>query len=97
MSFMSMLIAFLITFGVALVLAILILAVSAQGTRHRTRSGFFWDMLAPKNMKRGPYSYRSPGMRNFGLGEWLNAEIEQGKQVHRPRGSRARHTKSHGH
>ena len=92
---MSMLTTFLITFGVVLGLVILILSVRALWARHGTKFEFLTDMLVPK-IKRGSY-IRTPGMRNFGLGDWLNAEIEQGKQVHRPRGSRVRHAKSHEH
>jgi len=100
MSIMSMLMAFLITFGVALVFALLILSVSSQGARHRTKSQLLRDMLIPLSVPpymRGPDGYRSVRIGNLGLGEWLNEEIERGKQVHRPRGSRVSHIKVHEH
>ncbi|SRR6266849_2130697 len=97
MSITGMLIAFLIIFGVALVLALLISYSSSQVTRHRTKSQLLRDMLVPKHVRRGPDGYRSLRFGNLGLGDWVSEEIEQGKQVHRPRSSRIRHTKSHEH
>ncbi len=100
MSIMSMLMAFLITFGVALVIALLILSVSSQGVRHRTKSQLLRDMLVPPSVPpymRRPDGYRSVRIGNLGLGDWLNEEIERGKQVHRPRGSRVRHVNVHEH
>ena len=100
MSFMSMLIAFLITSGVALVFALLIVFTSPRESRHRTKSQLLRDMLVPTYIPpymRSPDGYRSARLGNAGLGEWLNEEIEQGKQIHRPQGSRVRHTKSHQH
>jgi len=100
MSFMSMLIAFLITFGVALVFALLIVFTSPRESRHRTKSQLLRDMLVPPSVPpymRGPDGYRSVRIGNLGLGEWLNEEIERGKQVHRPRGSRVSHIKVHEH
>ena len=97
MSITGMLIAFLITFGVALVFALLISFSSSQVTRHRTKSQLLRDMLVSPYIRRRPDGYLPPNMGNCGLGEWVNEEIERGKQVHRPRGSRIRHTKSHEH
>lgn len=100
MSFTTMLIAFLITFGVALVIALLIVLTSPGENRHRTKSQLLRDMLVPTYIPpymRGPDGNRSARLGNAGLGEWLNEEIERGKQVHRPRGSRIRHTRSHQH
>lgn len=98
MSFMSMLIAFLITFGVALVFALLIAFTSPEESRHRTKSQLLRDMLVspyiPPYM-RNTDGYRSPRLGNAGLGEWLNEEIERGKEVHRPTGSRVHHAKPH--
>ena len=97
MSFMSMLIAFLITFGVALVFALLILSVGGQETRHKTKSQVLRDMFVSPYIRRGPDNMFYTKFGNAGLGEWLNEEIERGKQVHRPRGSRVHHAKSHEH
>ena len=97
MSFMSMLIAFLITLGVALVFALLIVFTNPQESRHRTKSQLLRDMFVSPYIKRRPDEYASPRYGNAGLGEWLNEEIERGKQGHRPQGSRVRHTKSHEH
>jgi hypothetical protein len=100
MSIMTMLIAFLITFGVALVFALLIAFTSPQESRHRTKSQLLREMLVPPSVPpymRSPDGYRSARIGNLGLGEWLNEEIEQGKQAHRPQGSRIRHTKSYHH
>ena len=97
MSFMSMLIVFLIILAVALVFALLILLVSGQGTRQRTKSQLLRDMLVSPYIRRRPDGYISPSLGNAGLGEWLNEEIERGKEVHRPQGSRVHHAKSHEH
>jgi hypothetical protein len=94
---MTMLIAFLITFAVALVFALLIAFTSPQETRHTTKSQLLRDMLVPKHIRRSPGGYRSIRIGNLGLGDWLNEEIEREKHAYRPRGSRVRHMKSHEH
>ena len=100
MSMTFMLIAFLIAFVVALMIALVTVLTSSLDSRHRTRYQLLRDMFVspyiPPYMKNAD-GYRSVRLGNLGLGAWLNAEIEYGKQVHRPRGSRIRHTKSHAH
>jgi hypothetical protein len=96
MSIMTMLIAFLITLGVALMFALLIVCISSQENRHRTKSQLLGGMLVPPYMRR-PDGGLSSRFGKLGLGEWVNEEIERGKHVYRPHGSRIRRMKSQKH
>ena len=80
MSFMSILIAFLITFGAVLVFALLIVFTSPQESCHRTKSQLLRDMLVSPYIRRRPDGYISPGTEMLA---WVSGSTRRSSRENR--------------